>query len=123
MDFEMHDLPEVQKNSRIAQKTPQVPAVPVTAECWEAVMIDLEGPSTPADKSGNIYVMTYICVVCYGVLLEEPTACNRHEARRMFANCMFRSGRVPRMIRSDRGPEFKNAICKSILHLWAWDAD
>ena len=28
----------------------------------------------------------------------------------MFACCMLRSGTVPNMLRSDRGPEFKNAI-------------
>ncbi len=35
----------------------------------------------------------------------------------MLANCMFRSGRVPRMIRSDRGPEFKNAIMQEYIAL------
>ena len=28
----------------------------------------------------------------------------------MFAACVFRSGRLPTLVRSDRGPELKNAI-------------
>ena len=55
---------------RIQTKQEQVPMIPLTAECWEDVMIDLEGPSTPSDKQGNKYTMTYICTVCHGVLLD-----------------------------------------------------
>ena len=73
-------------------------------------MVDLEGPWNPASKSGYQYTMTYICCLCHGVLLEHSTKCNAMEARRMFASCMFRSGTIPTLVRSDRGPELKNAI-------------
>ena len=33
----------------------------------------------------------------------------------MFAECMFRSGRLPRLVRSDRGPEFKNQIMQEYM--------
>ena len=36
------------------------PVIPVDAECWQEVMVDLEGPSQPADKQGNKYSFTYI---------------------------------------------------------------
>ena len=72
--------------------------------------MDLEGPSTPCDKQGNKYTMTYICTVCHGTLLDRSPKCNASEARRMFACCMLRSGTIPTMLRSDRGPELKNAI-------------
>jgi len=86
-----------------------VPTIPTSAECWEEIMIDLEGPSTPCDKQGNKYTMTYICTVCHGILLDRSVKCNATEARRMFASCMLRSGTIPTMLRSDRGPELKRA--------------
>ena len=101
------------KFTKIPRKTKQVAVrIPTTAECWEEVMIDLEGPSQPPDKEGNIYSMTYICCLCYGILLERSPECNAHEARRMFACCMFTSGRIAVMLRSDRGPEFKNLLMR-----------
>ena len=72
-------------------------------------MIDLEGPSPP-DKNGNRYYMTYICCLCHGVLLVGMISTAAAEARRAFAVCMFRSGTIPSVVRSDQGPEFKNRI-------------
>ena len=51
-------------------KQDSVAVKPMDSECWEAIMIDFEGPSSPADKHGNIYTLTYICVLCHGVLIE-----------------------------------------------------
>eukprot|EP00969_Alexandrium_andersonii_P158045 6984589-Alexandrium_andersonii.AAC.1 len=37
----------------------------------------MEGPSTPADRDGNQYVLTYMCCLCHGVLaraLSRPQA-------------------------------------------------
>ena len=73
-------------------------------------MIDLEGPSNPPDKSGCTHTMSYICCLCKGLLTDRAPRAGAMEARRMFACCMLRSGTVPSMLRSDRGPEFKNAI-------------
>ena len=95
---------------KMQTKQEQVPTIATTAECWEEVMIDLEGPSTPCDKNGNMYTMTYICTVCHGVLLEASPKANSAECRRMFACCIMRSGTIPTMVRSDRGPELKNAL-------------
>ena len=79
-------------------------------------MIDLEGPN-PRDKMGNRYYMTYICCLCHGILTERSQKCNATEARRMFATCMFRAGCLPKLVRSDRGPEFKNALVAEYLAL------
>ena len=73
-------------------------------------MIDLEGPSNPCDKTGCKYTITYICCLCYGTLLEQGVRLTAPEARRMFACCVMRSGTIPTMVRSDRGPELKNAL-------------
>ena len=88
-----------------------------SSECWEEVMIDLEGPFNPADKQGNHYSMTYICCLCRGILTERSTRCNGQEARRMFALCMLRSGTLPRLVLSDRGPELKNALLEEYTAL------
>ena len=73
-------------------------------------MVDLEGPNNPPDKDGNKYVMTYMCCFCHGIFLEASSRITGADVRRMFASCMFRSGTFPTLVRSDRGPELKNAI-------------
>ena len=52
-----------QRFRKVAQRQEAPSVIPIEAECWERVMIDIEGPSTPADLDGCIYVMTYICTV------------------------------------------------------------
>ena len=77
---------------KITTKTQQVAVIPVDAECWHEVMMDLEGPSTPADKDGRRYTSTYVCCVCHGVFLEGLKMANALLLRRAFASSMFRAG-------------------------------
>ena len=42
--------------------------------------------------------------------MESGTRASSAEVRRMFASCVFRSGTLPSLLRSDRGPEMKNAL-------------
>lgn len=82
------------------------PVIPSGAECWEEVVVDLEGPSNLADRHGNRCTMT-------GMSRHSHRASpkyNASEARRMFANIIMRSGRLPSLVRTDRGPELKNAL-------------
>ena len=102
---------------KMPQKQESPAVVPVAYECWQGVMVDLEGPSTPADMDGCIYTMTYICCVRNGILIEKCKKCNAREARRMFAACVFRSGTIPSMVNSDRGTEFKNALMQEYTAL------
>ena len=76
----------------------QVAVVPTNRDCFQEVMIDIEGPSNPADKMGNKYVLTYICCLCYAILLEPLQKLNAREVRRALANCIFRSGCIPLLI-------------------------
>ena len=39
------------------------------------------------------------------------------EVRRAFARCIFRSGTIPKMLRSDRGPEFANYLMQEFVAL------
>ena len=82
------------------RKQESVALVPVDAECWEEVMIDLDGPSNPEDKQGNKYTMTYICCVCHGIITDRAPRASAAEARRMFACCALRSGMLPTLVRS-----------------------
>ena len=73
-------------------------------------MIDMEGPSNPADKAGNHYTMTYMCCLCPQPLLEPLTNLTHGEVRRVFARLIFRSATILTLLRSDRGPEFRNLM-------------
>ncbi len=73
-------------------------------------MFDLEGPSNPADKDGCKYSLTYICCLCHGILIEPGQCLTARETRQMLACCIMRSGTLPTLARSDRGPELKNAL-------------
>ena len=86
-------------------------------QCWEEVMIDFEGPSNPSDSRGNRYVLTYICCLCHGVLLEPCTDLKHAEVRRAFSRCLFRSGTLPRLVRSDRGIEFRSVLMQEYIAL------
>jgi hypothetical protein len=95
---------------RVAQKQEAQPVIPASAECWEEVMIDLEGPSHPPDKDGNKRTVT--CCLRHGILMSRAPVCNAVEASRMFADCVSRSGAIPTWLCSNRGPELKNALAQ-----------
>ena len=91
-------------------KNEMVAVKPMRQEAWEEIMVDCEGPSNPPDLQGNIYVLTYLCLLCHGVLLEPGVNLTHLQLRRMFCRCVFRAGTLPTVLRSDRGPEFKNML-------------
>ena len=98
-------------------KQDMVPVKRLDCETWQEVMVDFEGPSNPPDRYGNRYSLTYCCLLCHGVLLEPARALTGTEVRRCFSRCIFRSGTLPTLVRSDRGAEFKNAIMSEYTDL------
>ena len=98
-------------------KQDQVAVKPVDCECWEEVMVDCEGASTPADRYGNTHSFTYMCCLCHGILLEPMKGLKHSEVRRALARCIFRSGTLPLMMRSDRGPEFTSTLMREYTAL------
>ena len=106
-----------QRFRKVPQRTEQVPTIPTGRDCWEEVMVDLEGPSQPPDKDGCCYVFTYICCLCHGIILEPVFRLQASHVRRAFANCIFRSGTIPTLVRSDRGPELKNQLMNEFAAL------
>ena len=79
--------------------------------------MDCEGGSQPTDESGASHIFTYVCCLCHGVLLEALRGLSAREVRRAFARCMFRSGTIPWLLRSDRGQEFTNLLMKEFVAL------
>ena len=90
---------------------------PTNYHPWEEVMIDCEGASQHPDAHGNQYTLTYYCYLCHGVLLQPMLHLSAREVRRAFARCLFRSGTIPKMLRSDRGPEFANYLMQEFVAL------
>ena len=48
------------------------------------------------------------------MLLEPLKSLTHSEVRRAFTRCVLRSRTLPALVRSDRGPEFKNALMKEL---------
>jgi len=98
-------------------KQGMVPVKRTDIDCWQEVMVDCEGSSRPADIAGHVYTLTYMCLLCHGVLLEPMKNLTHSELRRAFARAIFRSGTLPCLLRSDRGPEFKNLLMQEFTAL------
>ena len=56
--------------------------------------------------------MTYMCNFTGAILLEPAKHLKAQEIRRLFSKCMFRSGTLPVVVRTDRGPEFTNTLMR-----------
>ena len=98
-------------------KQEQVAVKPTLMHPWAEVMVDCEGSSQPPDERGNTYTLTYLCCMCHAVFLEPMLNLSAREVRRAFARAIFRSGTIPKLLRSDRGPEFKNLLMKEFCAL------
>ena len=95
----------------------QVAVKPTSFHPWQEVMIDCEGSSRPPDAAGHTYVLSYFCCLTHGVLLEPMKSLSHSEVRRAFSRALFRSGTIPKLVRSDRGPEFKNTMMAEFVAL------
>ena len=89
---------------------------PSWLQCWEEVAVDFEGPMQE-DGHGNRFVLSYVCCISNAVMLEPCQALSQLEVRRAFSKLMFRSRTIPRMLRSDRGQEFRSTLMKEFCAL------
>ena len=105
------------RNRRRPVKQLAVPVKPSWLECWEEIAVDFEGPMHPEDHQGNRFILTYMCCVSGGIMLEPCKALSQVEVRRAFAKLMFRSRTLPKMMRSDRGQEFRSTLLKEYCAL------
>ena len=54
--------------------------------------MDISGPSSPADRDGYRYVLTYLCKFSKAALLEPLRDLSHSEVPRAFSKCVLRSG-------------------------------
>ena len=88
---------------------------------WGNVVVDVEGPFSPAGENGARYVLTYKCKVIKASLMATMTRLTRPRFVRAFLECLYKSRRVPKRVFSDRGPEVHNALTKELMALLGVD--
>ena len=103
---------------RRPQRSPAGSHVSYTQLPWQDVMVDCEGPSSPPDMAtGARYVLTMRCSLCGAVKLEPLVQLEHSHFRRAFMRTVLRTGTFPMIVRSDRGPEFHNAMVDELTAL------
>ena len=77
---------------------------------WHHVLVDFEGPITPADRDGGRYILKYICLVCGGCMLEVVEALTHSQVRRAFLACVLRAKTLPMLLGHDGDQAFTNLL-------------
>ena len=98
-------------------KQEAVASKPTRLEAWEEVSVDMEGPMLPPDAQGNRFVMSYLDGLTHCVMFEPCKDLTHGEVRRVFARLMFRSRTLPRLLRTDRGQEFRSLLMQEFCAL------
>ena len=81
---------------------------------WTDVIIDVQGPFTKAE-TGEQYLLSYHCVRLRVPLLEPFRSLQAGYFSRALLTCVMRSRCIPRVVRSDRGPEMRSAVTEEFL--------
>ncbi len=85
---------------------------------FEVVQIHLQGPLSPASYPERWrYILTCICVSTRYPLLKGITNKNASIVAKTLLECMFECGAFSRVIMSDNGTEFINALFKELLSI------
>ena len=77
---------------------------------WHHVLVDFEGPITPADRDGGRYIFTYTCLVCLGSFLEVIPSLTHYYVRKAVLACVFKAKTIPMLFGHDGGVEFCNIL-------------
>ena len=81
---------------------------------WHHVLLDFEGPITPADVDGGRYILTYTCLVCYGSLLEVVPALTHNHVRRALLACVLRAKTIPCLAGHDGDQAFTSLLFQEL---------
>ena len=76
---------------------------------WHDVIIDCQGPFMTS-KRGNRYVVSYHCTLLGYPKLQVIGRLGKEEFLRAMMDCLWETKVVPRIVRTDRGPEMVNAV-------------
>eukprot|EP00969_Alexandrium_andersonii_P287383 12705148-Alexandrium_andersonii.AAC.1 len=79
--------------------------------------MDVKGPCSPPGRGGWLYILSYQCQLCGGLLLKPLAGLAHHEIRQGFMRVVLRSGSFPTKLSSDNGPEMKNAAMAELTAL------
>ena len=82
---------------------------------WEDVVIDCQGPFTLSDQ-GFQYVISYHCARLKVPKVRATKNLQIGYFGRGILDCMFEAAVMPKIIRTDRGPEFKNMVMDELGH-------
>ena len=82
---------------------------------WESVVVDIEGPFSPASEDGARYILTYRCKVIKASLMACLRRLTRPRFARAFLECLYNSRRVPKRVYSDCGPGVRNALVNELM--------
>ena len=83
---------------------------------WADVVIDVQGPFTRSEE-GHQYVLSYHCVKLRVPKIVSFKSLQPGYFSRALVECVMRAGSMPDVVRSDRGPEMKNAIMKELTSI------
>ena len=86
-----------------------------TRKPWDVVQIDLQGPLVPPSSEGFRYVLTLICTYTRFPYLRGLPDKTARTVAVVFVDICFEFGAFPRVLQSDRGREFVNAILAEVL--------
>ena len=81
---------------------------------WHHVLLDFEGPITPADRDGGRYILTYTCLVCYGTFLEVVKTLCHSDVRRALLACVIRAKTIPCLASHDGDVAFLNLLFQEL---------
>lgn len=87
----------------------------MTSRPFDTIAIDTAGP-LPIDDSGNMYIIVSIDIFSRWIELKAAPSTSAEDAATALLHVVGRFG-VPRMIHSDKGPQFNNSL---ISHLVAF---
>ena len=85
---------------------------------WEDVVIDAQGPFTLSDQ-GYQYIVSYHCTRLKVPKVRPSKTLQKGHFGRALLDCMFEAAVLPYIVRTDRGPEFRNLVMEELLSIGA----
>ena len=81
------------------------------------MIIDFEGPITPADIDGGRYILTYSCLTCNGSMLEVLKSLCHMDVRRAMLACVLSTKTIPCLAGHDGDKALLNLLFEELESL------
>ena len=88
---------------------------------WEDVVVDVQGPFTLSDQ-GYQNAVSWHCVCLKVLIMRAFKSLQKGDFARALLDCMFAAAVIPKIVRTDGGPEFANVVMEEIMSvaMGAW---